>query len=114
MVLGFIKNDALTEQLTDLKHPVKKQKQRQKERNGTSAETNNDDGEQLGDNASAETKNSWNIGTNTNIEPNSVKIILVTKKMNRSIMIFSLPKKAIEKDIRRDNTKMQSVHGNCT
>ena len=46
-------HDAPTESLTDLDNTVKEQEQ-QKNENDTSAQTNNNDGEQLGNNASAQ------------------------------------------------------------
>ena len=62
----------LTEPLTNLNNTVKKQKQQPKERNDTPARIITNDEEQLCNNASAETNNTQNSGTNTNIEPNSV------------------------------------------
>ena len=64
-------HDASTESLTDLANTVKEQEQ-QKNGNDTSARINTDDGEQLGNNASAEMNSTRNDDASTQNIPNSV------------------------------------------
>ena len=65
-------HDAPTESLTDLANTVKEQKQ-QNNGNDASARTNIDDGEQHGDNASAETNSTRHSGVNKQHIPISVQ-----------------------------------------